>query len=309
MVSINLREIEHNFKDGKITKEEYIHKMHEIHTTLFDYADFIKNRDIKKIEITDNNVTMVSRENDIKLIADAYDERVIPIEILNFGVYEEEMDMVLKLTNECSIIMDIGANIGWYSLNMSQKNRYSTIFSFEPIPKTFEYLKRNININNALNINAFNFGFSDEEKDLTFYYYKEGPGNSSLMNLSERKNVEKISCKVKKMDNFVLHEGLTVDFIKCDVEGAELFVFKGGFKTIKRDKPIIFTELLRKWSAKFNYHPNDVIELLSELGYKCFTIDKDSLFEFDKMDENTIQTNFLFLHTKKHSNLIECYKN
>ena len=250
MVSMNLKEIERNFNDGKINKEEYIHKMHEIHTSLFDYADFIKNKDIKKIVITDDKVTMVSRESDIKLFVDEYDERVIPIEILNFGVYEKETDMVLKLSNGCSTIMYIGANIGWYSINMSQKNKYSNIFSFEPIPKTFEYLKKNININNASNVNVFNFGFSDEEEDLIFYYYKEGPGNSSLMNLTERENIVKIRCKVKKVDSFVSQEGLSIDFIKCDVEGAELFVFKGGFKTIERDKPIIFTELSRKWSAK-----------------------------------------------------------
>jgi FkbM family methyltransferase len=306
---MNLIEIERDFKDGKITKEEYISKMHEIHAILFDYADFIVNRDIKKIEITNNTVIMESRENNIKLIADKYDERVIPIEILNFGVYEKEMDMVLKLVSECSTIIDIGANIGWYSLNMSQKNKYSNIFSFEPIPKTFEYLKSNINLNNASNVHAFNFGFSDEEKDLVFYYYKKGPGNSSLMNLSEREDVEQIICKVKKLDNFVSREGLTIDFIKCDVEGAELFVFKGGFETIKKDKPIIFTELLRKWSAKFDYHPNEVIDLLREIGYKCFTIGENSLFEFEKMDEDTIQTNFIFLNTEKHSKLIKRYLN
>ena len=150
MVSMNLKEIERNFNDGKINKEEYIHKMHEIHTSLFDYADFIKNKDIKKIVITDDKVTMVSRESDIKLVVDEYDERVIPIEILNFGVYEKEMDMVLKLSNGCSTIMDIGANIGWYSINMSQKNKYSNIFAFEPIPKTYYYLKKNINMNNSI---------------------------------------------------------------------------------------------------------------------------------------------------------------
>ena len=56
----------------------------------------------------------------------------------------------------------------------------------------------------------------------------------------------------------------SIDFIKCDVEGNELSVIQGGEKLIKSHKPIILLELLRKWSARFNFHPNEVIELLRE---------------------------------------------
>ncbi|WP_342228107.1 FkbM family methyltransferase [Rickettsiella endosymbiont of Rhagonycha lignosa] len=53
-----------------------------------------------------------------------------------------------------------------------------------------------------------------------------------------------------------------LDFIKCDVEGAELTIYTGGINVIREHKAIIFTEMLRKWSVKFNYHPNDIIALL-----------------------------------------------
>ncbi len=112
--------------------------------------------------------------------------------------------------------------------------------------------------------------------------------------------IQKISCRVKKLDDFVSANNLKVDFIKCDVEGAELFVFQGGIKTIEVNKPIIFTEMLRKWSMHFNYHPNDIIKLLNDLGYRCFTAKGEYLVEFFKMDENTVETNFFFLHSIKH---------
>ena len=155
-------------------------------------------------------------------------------------------------------------------------------------------------INNISNVQVFNFGFSNEEKEITFYYYPEGSGNASLANLSKSNNVEKISCYVRKLDNFVSEKNLKVDFIKCDVEGAELLVFKGGIETIKKHKPIILAEMLRKWSANFNYHPNAIIELLSDAGYRCFTAKGEKLIEFFTMDEQTLETTFFFLHSLKH---------
>jgi hypothetical protein len=110
---------------------------------------------------------------------------------------------------------------------------------------------------------------------------------------------------VRTIDEFSAEKGLKVDFIKCDVEGAELFVFQGGVKTISRDKPVIFTEMVRKWSAKFNYHPNQIIELLRGIGYRCFRAEGNALVEFPVMDENTAETNFFFLHALKHAGLIE----
>jgi hypothetical protein len=151
-----------------------------------------------------------------------------------------------------------------------------------------------------------NFGLSDEEKDLTFYFLPEGSGNASSTNLSEREDIEKIVCHVEVLDVAASRLNLPrVDFIKCDVEGAELFVFRGGKKLLERDKPIIFSEMLRKWSAKFAYHPNQIIQLLADFGYRCFTAKGEKLIEFFSMNEETVETNFFFLHSTKHIEMIE----
>jgi hypothetical protein len=66
------------------------------------------------------------------------------------------------------------------------------------------------------------------------------------------------------------------------------------------NKQLIFTEMLRKWSAKFNSHPNEIIDLLSGIGYRCFATRENHLIEIFSMDESTIETNFFFLHSEKH---------
>src|SRR4051812_26601522 len=96
-----------------------------------------------------------------------------------------------------------------------------------------------------------------------------------------------------------------MDLLKCDVEGAELFVFRGGRETLARHQPIIFAEMLRKWSAKFEYHPNDIISFLRPLDYSCFALDSAGLSRCDEVTDATTQTNFIFLNTSKHRELIE----
>ena len=57
------------------------------------------------------------------------------------------MNMVLNLIDENYNVLDIGANIGWYCINISKERKNSNIFAFEPIPKTFNYLYQNIKMN------------------------------------------------------------------------------------------------------------------------------------------------------------------
>jgi len=302
---MSLFETKNKYLAKEIAKQDYINQMHKIHACLFDYAGYIPATDISKIEITDDSVVMTSREVGIKIICDKSDKRIVPIEILNFDNYEKtDSSMIFKLLKNGFAVFDIGANIGWYSINIAKRFDKTTVFAFEPIPKTFDYLNRNLQLNHITNVMPHNFGFSNKEEDLTFYYYPEGSANASSANLTGQEDVQKISCHVKRLDDFVAEHNVPIDFIKCDVEGAELFVFQGGIRSIAQHKPIIFSEILRKWSAKFAYHPNDIIRLLASLGYKCFTATEKGLVEFLSVDENTVETNFFFLHTVKHARTI-----
>ena len=92
-----------------------------------------------------------------------------------------------------------------------------------------------------------------------------------------------------------------LDFIKCDVEGAEFMVLKGGKQTISEKKPVLFLELLRKWSKEFGYTPNDVIKFMREIGYECYCIRNKKLSKITEITEETVETNFVFLHKDKHS--------
>lgn len=294
--------LKNEFISGKIAKDDFIRRAHDIHKQLFDYSEILKDTDISKVEITDSSVVMTTRELGIKIICDKYDERIIPLEIINFGEFEgDELRAIRKIMSNGWTVFDVGANIGWYSLNLAKSFTNLNVVAFEPVPSTFQYLRDNLSLNNVTNVSAHNLGLSNEEGTKDMYFYREGMGNASLSDLSERENVEKISTQFTTMDMFASKHNLKPDFIKCDVEGAELFVFQGAIETLKKDKPVVFTEMLRKWSAKFNYHPNDIIDLFSGLGYQCYTIENDSFKKFSRVDEHTTETNYLFIHPDKIS--------
>jgi len=298
--------IEHTlaqFQQGAIDKPTFIKTMYEAHhAALFDYAAYIGQTNVRKIEIEDGKVIMTSRDRGIRIACTPGDYRVAPMETLNFFDYEkEESAMMEQLVADGDNFFDIGANIGWYSINLASSRRAATVYAFEPVPVTYAKLQENLALNASSNIKAHNFGLSEQAGEFTFYYPPEGSGNASAVNLTGRGDVRTAQCEVRTLDGFTAATGTRVDFIKCDVEGAELLVFKGGLRTIARDQPIVLSEILRKWSAKFDYNPNQIFELFRGIGYRAYTAEAGHLVEFGSMDEHTLQTNFFFLHPEKHA--------
>lgn len=289
-------QIKEEFKSGQLSKADFIKKIHKIHQYLFEYSELIKTTDIAKIEVEDEQVVMTTREAGIKILCDKYDERIIPLEILNFGEFEgDELRIIKTLISPSATIFDIGANIGWYSINLSKGVPDANVVAFEPVPSTYQQLLSNLALNDVKNVQAHNIGLSNDEGTKDMYVYKEGMGNASLRDLSGRDHVEKITARFSTMDRFVHENKIYPDFIKCDVEGAELFVFQGGTETLRQYKPVVFTEMLRKWSAKFDYHPNDIISFFADIGYLCYVINGDKISEVSSVDENTLETNYIFI--------------
>ena len=195
-----------------------------------------------------------------------------PLEILNFRHYEQlDSAMIFALVRDGDIVLDIGGNIGYYSIALA-KMRNATIHAFEPIESTYKQFIANAYYNGVqdrMRIN--NFGLFDKSGELTFYVYKQDFGNASAAIMHEEKDNEKIVCKVERLDEYVKAQGVErIDFIKLDVEGAEIFALRGGLKSIEQHKPILFVEMLRKWAAKYGYHPNEIIAMLEGLGYECY---------------------------------------
>jgi len=304
-----LVEKKEEYKNGGIEKHQYMEEMFNIHKYLFEYPSLINDSPISKIEITKKQVifTINNDSESVLLCCDRRDAYSIPMTFIDLSEFEtEENNMILSLIKPGDVVFDIGANIGWYTISIFLKHKGTTVFSFEPIESSFQYLKKNLTLNNLNTDNIFNFGLSDQNNTVKFYFDIECATASSMANLREDEKTTIVECEVRKLDDFVscMPSLGRLDFIKCDVEGSELFVFKGALDTIKKFKPIILSEMLRKWSKKFNYHPNDIIIFFAEIGYECFVVNQNKLKKIECVTEDTTETNYLFLDKNKHIKLL-----
>lgn len=305
----SLSDIKQKYKSGQITKPEYIEEMTSHHRRLFAYKQILSSGTINKIEITESGVVLCSGDSGVKMHCIEGDKRLAYMMALNFGAYEDlELKMLLSLMTESQTVFDVGANCGWFALEISAKYPEKQIHCFEPIRDIYRVLLQNIELNRFTNIHTYNFGFSDKEQEIELFFNQRDSAVTSMHNICETKESIGVKAAMTTMDKFCKENSVYPDLIKIDVEGAEYLVLQGGTQSLQKNLPIIFAELVRKWSKYFDYHPNEVIEFLAKLGYRCFSIheveSKPCLQELKQMDDNTMETNFIFLHSEKHRSLI-----
>lgn len=128
----------------------------------------------------------------------------------------------------CDLFLDIGANVGTYSI-YTAKNKIKTI-AFEPIKANFDSLIKNIELNELnSHVDAFNLGISNVTEERKFYFNKRNTGASSLYKLKSNANGGKCDVSLLVFDDFK-NEHITnskCPLIKIDVEGMEIDVLEG----------------------------------------------------------------------------------
>lgn len=282
--------------------------MQAFHARLRQYQEWIGPTQVKSIQIDANELRVITQEG-VAMVWDPEDLRTAPNVLINHGSYEpEESSLLLESARDCAIVFDIGANVGFYSLHWSRRlAKHGAVHAFEPVPRTYSRLARNVALNGLSDVvTVNNLGLSDQTRgDRMFLPNFSGSGAASIINLHPEESSEEVDVRLTTLDKYVSdNQIICLDLMKIDVEGAELMVLRGGMETISQHRPLIFTELLRKWSRAFGYHPNDVIQLLGTMGYGCWAVKHGRLKPFEAMNEQTVETNFFFAHREKHRDWI-----
>jgi FkbM family methyltransferase len=140
------------------------------------------------------------------------------------------------------VVVDVGANIGLYTLFASKKvGPAGKVLAFEPDESNLHVLMQNVKLNKCENVTVFPFALGSENGDKTFY---EGimPTASSFYPKSERLHFKVRKTKqihVVTLDSFLSKIGIReVNWIKIDAEGADLDVINGAQVTLKNSKNI-----------------------------------------------------------------------
>ncbi len=216
------------------------------------------------------------------------------------GEFErKETDMVRRLVSDGDICIDVGANFGYYSVLMSLKAGSSgAVHAFEPLNHTYSILLDNLNLNKCSNVvpNEYALDKTAGEKEI----FLPDIGISGSFKLHRyKKSFKKFTINAISLDQYVSEKDLKcVDFLKADVEGAELLMLEGALKVLEESRPILFLEVQESSTLLFDYQPEDIFKLLDALSYKVFYVENDSLIPVNDL-KNLPDYNFFFIPAAK----------
>lgn len=301
--------------DRKMLKTDIALELYrKYYYTLFEFAKDLKHTNVKEIVLKDDCVFITTRKEDMVLNCPEGDMTSALGQLILAGTENDEQEMMTVLLRKImesrrgnrsdAVFFDIGANIGWYSIYFDKMFQHLQIHAFEPIETAYEQCLKNMHLNSSGPIHVHNFGLADKNETVDFYVSPSLLAASSLADTFQTDDKIKVKGKIRRLDDYCHENNTRPDFIKCDVEGAELLVFKGAEDVLSTAKPLVMAELLRKWSKCFNYHPNDVIDLFHGKDYACYVIAEGRLRPFKTVTDDTVETNFFFLHKQAHEKIL-----
>lgn len=229
------------------------------------------------------------------------------------GKYDDEM--IFKLSNclkENCTVLDVGANIGFYSVALGQKVKKlnGRLYAFEPVRSNSNRLVDNIALNQLeKNVLPCNIALGNEEASVEVSM--ENTNNSTTGNaviitgdMPDNHFGANSQVSIMRLDTFAKKQNINdCDLIKIDVEGAEVMFLQGGKHFICENRPIIFGEFNNYFMPKFGHTFMDVVDIFSTLDYRFFKLSKHNQFDEIKEFHSKLE-NVLLVPSEKSSQVV-----
>lgn len=204
---------------------------------------------------------------------------------------KETIDLFKEIVSDCNFVIDIGANIGYFTVYFCElMNDRKKLIAFEPTPDNLTYLNRNIN--QYKSIRLVEKAVSNKNGKANFYIDNLTGQNNSLLSdfkgfdevlknsgvTAEKKTIE---VDTITLDSFMEQEypNEYPDFIKIDIEGAELFALQGMKNILELHLPTLMVEVTENAPV--------ILKMFNELGYVIISPQKQ------KVDVTNYQDIFL----------------
>jgi FkbM family methyltransferase len=167
------------------------------------------------------------------------------------------------------VVFDVGAHFGYFTL-LSHKlvGERGKVISFEPSPIPLKFLRKNIRLNNLNNVIIKSLMVSNKKEKHDFYYSGFG-GTMSSFKKSDELPYKKIVNSIT-LDEYCNTNNIFPNFIKIDVEGADLLAIKGLKKTLSKRNINVLLELHHKQLSKEEI--KELVDIFKELKYSTYSI-------------------------------------
>lgn len=186
------------------------------------------------------------------------------------GDYERpEIDYISQYLKSGNVFVDIGANIGLFSLNASKiVGDKGKVISFEAFSSNYRQFKNNIEINNFKNIISENKAISNQNSTVEILYnegdHNIGMASSFLKNFTSKEIVESIT-----LDDYASNNSIEkIDLIKIDIEGGEYNAILGMTKILSDSKPQVLIEINHQTLQDSGRTEKEIIDLFNQFNYR-----------------------------------------
>jgi FkbM family methyltransferase len=213
------------------------------------------------------------------------------LDISVVNIEKAERKFVESFLKPGMTVLDIGAHHGLYTTLMSKLVGSSgTVFAFEPSPMEREGLMRHLRLNSCRNVTVSPCAVSSSTGTAEFFLVKgHRSGASSLRHpmLDGRIEAEKIRVRVTTIDQYLGDQGIRhVDFVKMDIEGAELDAFVGAERLLRgENRPTLMVEMSDPVTEAWGYPTNKKYDLLRSWGYDWFEFSADGVLSLSPRRE------------------------
>jgi len=203
---------------------------------------------------------------------------------------QETVAPFFRLASISSVTFDVGAHIGLLTLLAAHANSKGRVYSFEPMPATYERLQLNVALNGLANVECVGRAVGEVEATAELFY-NTGialPGEASLrrdcteafQRFCAAGEIQQMPVPVITLDRFVMERNLSrVDLVKLDIEGAEPEALRGMRDTLRRDHPILICEVLKGFGTE-----QPLEDLLASNGYRYYLLSPQGPVQRDQIE-------------------------
>ena len=176
-------------------------------------------------------------------------------------------------------VMDIGAHHGLYTVLASKcVGLKGKVIAFEPSARERKHLRRNLRLNNCSNVEVESYALGGKRTTAEIYLVDGGEdGCNSLRAPIVKGTTRRVPVEVVTLDDITAkNDRSAIDFIKLDVEGAELDVLRGGAEILQnRPRPILMVEVYDIRTGPWGYRAEEIVRYLAGRRYRWFEILND----------------------------------
>jgi FkbM family methyltransferase len=190
--------------------------------------------------------------------------------IYNYYMDWDEFHFIQRYVKNDSVVLDVGANIGIYTLWLSQYvGDRGSVIAFEPDPQNHQRCAENLQRNRLDSVRLEQVALSDRSGTLQF---SVGEDTENHLLPQDAAGAACTYVEATTLDEYCRQHGIaSIDFMKVDVEGAELMVLQGAANLLRDSRIGVLQLELNDALQKYGLQRADVVQLLESYGYRLYT--------------------------------------